>query len=88
MVAKEIIIKNESGLGSKQAAILIQKVSNFKSAVWIERDERKANAKSLLGLLSLGIAGGMRIVIRAEGDDEEQALHELETYFNSVTGES
>lgn len=83
MIMKDIVIKNESGLGSKQAAILIRKVSHFKSMIWIEKDERKANAKSLLGLLSLGIASGMKVIIRAEGEDEEQAAQELENYFNS-----
>lgn len=87
MITKDILVKNESGLGSKQAAILIQKVSGFKSSIWIEREERKANAKSLLGLLSLGISSGMKVVIRAEGEDEEQAAQELEQYFNSGMGE-
>ncbi|MCX7708224.1 MAG: HPr family phosphocarrier protein [Clostridia bacterium] len=88
MITKDILVKNESGLGSKQAAMLIQKVSGYKSAIWIEKEERKANAKSLLGLLSLGIANGMKIVIRAEGEDEEQAAQELENYFNSGMGEA
>jgi len=88
MLTRDIIIKNESGLGSKQAAMLIQKVSNFKSVIWIEREERKANAKSLLGLLSLGIAYGMKVVIRAEGEDEELAVQEIEAYFNSGLGEA
>lgn len=83
MVAKEITIKNLSGLESKSAAIFIQKASAYKSSIWIEKDERKANAKSLLGLLSLGIGNGTRVVISAEGEDEAKAVQELEDYINS-----
>ncbi len=88
MIARDITIKNGVGLGSKQAAMLIQKVSGFKSLVWIERDERKVNAKSLLGVLSLGIANGMKIVVRVEGEDEEAAAQEIENYFSSGMGEA
>ncbi|MCX7842043.1 MAG: HPr family phosphocarrier protein [Clostridia bacterium] len=88
MISREVIVKNGAGLDSKQAAFLIQKVSNFKSSIYVEKDERKANAKSLLGLLSLSIASGMKIVIRAEGEDEELAVQEVEEYFNSGLGEA
>lgn len=81
MVVKEIIIKNKSGLQSKSAAVFIQKASNFKSDIWVEKEERKANGKSLLGLLSLGIGFGSRVVVIAEGEDEERAANELENYL-------
>ncbi len=83
MLSKEILVKNKSGLESKVAAKFIQKASNYKSSIWIERDERKANAKSLLGLLSLSIGNGSRIVLITEGIDEETAMKELEEYINS-----
>lgn len=83
MVFKEIVIRNKSGLESKQAALLIQKASNYKSTIWIEKEERKANAKSLLGLLALSIACGTKVVIRAEGDDEDVAVKGLDTYLSS-----
>ncbi|NSW91468.1 MAG: HPr family phosphocarrier protein [Firmicutes bacterium] len=83
MMAKEIIIKNKIGLQSKTAAVFIHKATNFKSNIWIEKDERKANAKSLLGLLSLGIGVGSKVILTAEGEDEELAIQVLEGYLTS-----
>lgn len=88
MVKKEIQIKNESGLESKPAAMFIQKASNYKSSIWIEKGERKANAKSLLGLLSLGVGNGNKIMLIAEGEDEQEAITELESYLNTSLGEN
>ncbi|GAE87413.1 phosphotransferase system [Acetivibrio straminisolvens JCM 21531] len=68
--------------------MFIQKASNYKSNVWIEKGERKANAKSLLGLLSLGIGKGSKIMLIAEGEDEAEALNELENYLISGLEES
>lgn len=87
MVVKEITIKNKSGLQSKSAAVFIQKASNYKSSIWIEREERKANAKSLLGLLSLSIGNGARISLLVSGEDEAKAAEELEEYLNSESME-
>ena len=83
MVIKEITIINRSGLQSKSAAVFIQKASNYKSSIWIEKDERKANAKSLLGLLSLSIGNGARISVTVSGEDESKAADELEEYLKS-----
>jgi phosphocarrier protein HPr len=83
VVVKNIEIKSVLGLQSKIAAVFIQKVSNYKSSVWIEKGERKANAKSLLGLLSLGISSGSKIMVIIEGEDEEKAGQELEDYLKS-----
>lgn len=88
MVKKEIIVANESGLESKPAAMFIQKASNYKSSLWVEKGERKANAKSLLGLLSLGVGSGSKIMLIAEGEDEEEAARELEKYLISSLGKS
>lgn len=87
MIVREIVIKNSSGLQSKSAAKFIQKASNYKSNVWIVKDERKANAKSLLGVLSLGIAPGTKLVITIEGEDETEAAADLEKYLLMDTGE-
>jgi len=83
MIAKEMTIKNKSGLDSKPAVKFIQKASNYKSGIWIERDERKVNAKSLLGLLSLSIGNGEKIMLIADGEDESQAILELQSYLES-----
>mgnify|MGYP000918925230 CR=1 FL=1 len=87
MTKKEITVNNISGLESKPAALFIQKASNFKSSIWVEKGERKANAKSLLGLLSLGVGNGNKITIIAEGEDECQAVSELESYLATGLGE-
>lgn len=81
MVEKDIVVKIDGGLQSKTAAVFIQKASSYKCSVWVEKDERKANAKSLLGLLSLLIDKGDRIKVITEGSDEEAAANELEKYL-------
>ncbi|HHW30749.1 MAG TPA: HPr family phosphocarrier protein [Clostridiaceae bacterium] len=83
MIMKEIKVGIQTGLQSKTAAVFIQKASGFKSSIWIEKEERKANAKSLLGLLSLGIGKGSEVTIIVDGEDEQQALNELEEYLQS-----
>ena len=88
MITKEITIVNSSGLESKPAAMFIQKASNYKSSIWIEKDERKANGKSLLGILSLAISYGSRVLLIAEGEDEERAVTELEAYVAQGLGEN
>ncbi len=87
MIVREIVIKNSSGLQSKSAAVFIQKASNYKSSIWVVKDERKANAKSLLGVLSLSIGKGAKLAISVEGEDEAEAAADLEKYLLSDTGE-
>ena len=77
MFVKEVSVKNEVGLHARPATFFIQKANEFKSSVWVEKDERRVNAKSLLGVLSLGIVGGTTIRIMADGSDEEQAVDGL-----------
>ena len=77
MVSKEVVINNQVGLHARPATFFIQKANEFKSSIWIEKDERRVNAKSLLGVLSLGITGGTTIKIIADGADEQQAVDAL-----------
>lgn len=77
MVSREVKIINSIGLHARPATFFIQKANCFNSNVWVEKDDRKVNAKSLLGVLSLGIAKGMSINIIAEGIDEDVALESL-----------
>ena len=77
MVSREVKIVNSIGLHARPATFFIQKANYFNSNVWVEKDDRKVNAKSLLGVLSLGIAKGMTINIIAEGIDEDVALESL-----------
>ena len=77
MYMKETIVKCESGLHNKQATYFIQKANDFRSTIWVEVDNRRINAKSLLGVLSLGIVGNTPIKIIADGADEQQAVDSL-----------
>ena len=77
MFVKEVSVKNQVGLHARPATFFIQKANEFKSSVWVEKDERRVNAKSLLGVLSLGIVGVTTIRIMADGSDEEQAVDGL-----------
>ena len=77
MISRNITIKNSVGLHARPATFFIQKANEFKSSIWVEKEERRVNAKSLLGVLSLGIMGGTDIRIIAGGSDEEQAVEEL-----------
>ncbi len=77
MTQKEVTISNNIGLHARPATFFIQKANSYKSLVWIEKDDRKINAKSLLGVLSLGIAKGMTVTIIADGQDEADAVDGL-----------
>lgn len=78
MLTKEVTINNQVGLHARPATFFIQKANEFKSSIWIEKDDRKVNAKSLLGVLSLGIVKGTAIKLIADGSDEKEALTTLE----------
>ena len=77
MCVKDVVINNQVGLHARPATFFIQKANEFKSTVWIEMDERRVNAKSLLGVLSLGIVKGMEINLIADGSDEVAAVEAL-----------
>ncbi len=77
MYVKEVQVQNQVGLHARPATFFIQRANEFKSSVWVEKEERRVNAKSLLGVLSLGIVGGTGIKIIADGADEKEAVDEL-----------
>ena len=77
MVTKEVVINNQVGLHARPATFFIQKANEFKSSIWIEKDDRRVNAKSLLGVLSLGIVKGTAVNLIADGPDEEGAIATL-----------
>jgi phosphocarrier protein len=77
MFVKEVSVQNQVGLHARPATFFIQKANEYKSSVWVEKEERRVNAKSLLGVLSLGIVGGTKIKIIADGADEQQAVEGL-----------
>lgn len=77
MCTKEVMVQNQVGLHSRPATFFIQKANEFKSSIWVEKEDRRVNAKSLLGVLSLGIVGGTSIRIMADGADENAAVDSL-----------
>ena len=83
MFSKEVLVSNQVGLHARPATFFIQKANEFKPSIWVEKDERKVNAKSLLGVLSLGITRGVNINIIADGADEEQAVVALVELISS-----
>ena len=77
MVSSEVTVNNSVGLHARPAMFFIQRANSFKSSIWVEKDDRRVNAKSLLGVLSLGIVKGTTITIIADGSDEEDAVNTL-----------
>ena len=77
MCVKEVLVQNQVGLHARPATFFIQKANEYKSSIWVEKEERRVNAKSLLGVLSLGIVGGTSIRIIADGPGEEEAVENL-----------
>ena len=78
MYIKEIVVRCESGLHNRQATYFVQKANEFESSIWVEADNRKMNAKSLLGVLSMGAVTGATVRLSASGSDEEEAVNALE----------
>ena len=79
MFSKEVVVRCESGLHNRQATYFVQKANEFDSSIWLESGNRKMNAKSLLGIMSLGIATGAVVILSANGADAEAAVNALET---------
>lgn len=78
MFSKEIVVRCESGLHNKQATYFVQKANEFDCSIWLESGNRRMNAKSLLGIMSLGIITGATVILIASGNDAEAAVNALE----------
>ena len=87
MYMKETTVNNQVGLHARPATFFVQKANEFKSSIWVEKDDRRVNAKSLLGVLSLGIVKGTAINLIADGPDEEAAINALVELINSEFAE-
>ena len=83
MITKEVVINNQVGLHARPATFFIQKANEFKSSIWVEKEERRVNAKSLLGVLSLGIVKGTVVTLIADGADEDEAIATLSALIDS-----
>ena len=79
MFNKEVTVRCESGLHNRQATYFVQKANEFESSIYLESDNRKMNAKSLLGIMSLGIVTGATVTLSATGTDAEAAVNALES---------
>ena len=84
MITRNVTIKNTLGLHARPATFFIQKANTFKSSIWVEKEDRRVNAKSLLGVLSLGITNGMSVTLIADGADEKEALDGLEELIDTT----
>ena len=78
MLLREIAIVNDVGLHARPATFFIQKANSYRSSIWIEKEDRRVNAKSLLGVLSMGIVKGTVVTVIAAGEDEAEAIDGLE----------
>ena len=87
MYTQEITVNNEVGLHARPATFFIQKANEFKSVIWVEKEDRRVNAKSLLGVLSLGIVKGTAITLIADGSDEKEAVEALTQLVKENFGE-
>ena len=87
MFTQEVTMNNEVGLHARPATYFIQKANEFKSGIWVEKEERRVNAKSLLGVLSLGIVKGTTITLIADGPDAKEAVEALVQLVNGQLGE-
>jgi phosphocarrier protein len=83
MISRDVTIKNSVGLHARPATFFIQKANSFKSSIWVEKEDCRVNAKSLLGVLSLGIVEGTTITLIADGSDEAAAIEGLVALVDS-----
>lgn len=82
MISKEITIRLENGLEARPVAMLVQVASQFDSSIYLEAGEKKVNAKSIMGMMSLGLDTGEKVTVIVEGSDESDALEGIEKYLS------
>lgn len=87
MTVRETFVNNKVGLFARPATFFIQKANEYKCSIWVEKDERRVNAKSLLGVLSMGITDGSKISLIADGVDEAEALEALMKLVSTAPAE-
>ena len=87
MISKNVTIQNNVGLHARPATFFIQKANTYQSSVWVEKEDRRVNAKSQLGVLSLGITKGMTVTLIADGSDEKEAIDGLAELIDTNFGE-
>jgi phosphocarrier protein len=87
MVSKEVVVLNSTGMHARPASIFVKTAAKFKSEIKVEKEGKEALAKSIMGVLSLGISKGTKILIKVNGEDEQEALNALVELVESKFGE-
>ncbi|NLC18565.1 MAG: HPr family phosphocarrier protein [Clostridiales bacterium] len=83
MITKEIVIRIPDGLDARPVALLVQVASQYESSIYVESKNKRVNAKSIMGMMSMGIASGETVTVTADGPDEEAAIENIEKYLSS-----
>lgn len=83
MTTKNITVKIKSGAEARPVALLVQVASQYESKIYVENGEKKVNAKSIMGMMTLGLNAGEDVVVTAEGSDEQAAIENIEKYLSS-----
>lgn len=83
MIRKEIVINIPNGLEARPVALLVQVASQYECSIYVESEEKKVNAKSIMGMMSLGLASGEKVFVTVDGTDEEEAIDNIEKYLSS-----
>ncbi len=84
MITKEIKIQIQNGLEARPVAMLVQVASKFNSSIYLECEDKKVNAKSIMGMMTLGLVSGEEVVVSADGDDESDAIKEIEDFLSTA----
>lgn len=84
MAEKKVIVHNKTGLHARPAALFVQKANQFKSDISIVKETKNVNAKSIMGVMSLGASQGSEILIKAKGEDAQQAVNDLAKFLDSL----
>lgn len=84
MITKKIQIQLQNGLEARPVAVLVQVASQYNSSIYVECDDRKVNAKSIMGMMTLGLTAGGEVVVSANGDDEQTAMDDIVKYLSTA----
>ena len=84
MITKKIQIQLQNGLEARPVAVLVQVASQYNSSNYVECDDRKVNAKSIMGMMTLGLTAGEEVVVSANGDDEQTAMDDIVKYLSTA----
>lgn len=83
MISKKMVVKNENGLGARSVAVFVQIACQYDSKVFVEFDNKKVNAKSIMGMMTLSLRAGEELTVLVDGEDEETAIKEIEAFLSN-----